>query len=243
MADTSVRLEIIEKGQYELKVKLDNMPDRVIAAVQSAQGAGGTAIALPLPATAAEVSSPLAEQIVVLTQKLTEMNQRIDAGSITSSSTAATIVGDTFFEHPNKSFAIAVPSTFSMPKVNVIDAWRMWHGGSKRCGENGREKVRPFKNIPEDHLLAISKKETRKWRMWKRVMNHLCDRLDALKMRGIYDWKGSDGNKSPLIPETIMYLAQNIPAAPQKPGKSKRTVVASMNTVGTVSKNMSRASK
>ena len=40
-----------------------------------------------------------------------------------------------------------------------------------------------------------------------------------------------------------MYLAQNIPAAPQKSGKSKRTVVPSMNTVGTVSKNMSRASK
>ena len=131
MADTSARLEIIEKGQYELKVKLDNMRDRVIAALQSAQGAGGTGIALPPPATAAEVSSPLAEQSVVLTLKLTEMNQRNDAGSITSSSTAATVVGDTFFEHPSKSFAIAVPSTFSMPNVHVIDARRMWHDGSK----------------------------------------------------------------------------------------------------------------
>ena len=92
-------------------------------------------------------------------------------------------------------------------------------------------------------MLAISKKEMRKWRMWKRVMNHLCDKLDNLKMRGVYDWKGTDGNKSALCPETIMYLAQNIPAAPQKSGKSKRTVVPSMNTVGTVSKNMSRASK
>ena len=52
-----------------------------------------------------------------------------------------------------------------------------------------------------------------------------------------------DGNKSPLTPDTIMYLARVIPAAPQKPGKSKRTVVASMNTVGTVRKNMSRANK
>ena len=64
-----------------------------------------------------------------------------------------------------------------------------------------------------------------------------------LKAKGIYDWKGSDGNKSPLTPDTIMYLARVIPAAPQKPGKSKRTVVASMNTVGTVRKNMSRANK
>ena len=227
-----------------MKAKLDNMPDRVVAALQSAQGAGGAGVALPPPpaSTAAEVPSLLAEKIAALTEKLTEMNQRIDAGSIISPSTVA-IVGDTFFEHPGKSFALAVPSTFSMPKANVIDAWRMWHGGSKRCGENSREKVRPFKNIPEEHLLAISKKEMRKWRMWKRVMNHLCDRLDNLKMRGIYDWKGTDGNKSALCPETIMYLAQNIPAAPQKSGKSKRTVVPSMNTVGTVSKNMSRASK
>ena len=119
-----------------------------------------------------------------------------------------------------------------MPKVNVINAWRMWHGGSKRCGENGREKVRPFKNIPEEDLLVISKKVRTSWRVWKCVMDHLCDKLDDLKAKGIYDWRGSDGNKSPLTPDTIMYLARVIPAAPQKPGKSKRTVVASMNTVG-----------
>ena len=99
-----------------------------------------------------------------------------------------------------------------------------------------------MKNIPEDHLLAISMKVRKNWRTWKRVMCHLCDKMDDLKRRGIYDWKGSDGNKSPLTPDTIMYLARVIPAAPQKPG-NKRTVVASMNTVGTVSKNMSRANK
>ena len=119
----------------------------------------------------------------------------------------------------------------------------MWHGGSKRCGENGREKVRPFKNIPEEDLLVISKKVRTSWRVWKCVMDHLCDKLDDLKAKGIYDWRGSDGNKSPLTPDTIMYLARVIPAAPQKPGKSKRTVVASMNTVGTVRRNMSRANK
>ena len=140
-------------------------------------------------------------------------------------------------------FRASVASTFSMPKVNIINAWRMWHGGSKRCGENGHEKVRPFKNIPEDDLLVISKKVRKSWRVWKCVMDHLCDKLDDLKAKGIYDWKGSDGNKSPLTPDTIMYLARVIPAAPQKPGKSKRTVVASMNTVGTVRKNMSRANK
>ena len=221
-----------------------HMPNKVIAALQSAQGAGAGDTALPPPTTAAEVASPLAEQIVALTQKLTEMNQRIDAGSntITSPSTAM-IVEDTLFQHPGKSFAYAVPSTFSMPKVNIINAWRMWHGGSKRCGENGHEKVRPFKNIPEDDLLVISKKVRKSWRVWKCVMDHLCDKLDDLKAKGIYDWKGSDGNKSPLTPDTIMYLARVIPAAPQKPGKSKRTVVASMNTVGTVRKNMSRANK
>ena len=172
------------------------------------------------------------------------MNQRIAAGSnsITSPSTVA-IVGETLFEHPGKSFAYAVPSTFSMPKVNAIDALRMWHSGSKRCGKSGCEKVRPFKNIPEEHLLVISKKVMRSWRIWKRVMDHLCHKLDDLKTKGIYDWKGSHGNMSPLTPATIMYLARVIPAAPQKPGKSKRTVVASMNTVGTVSKNMSKANK
>ena len=125
------------------------------------EGRASLFLLLLLLLQAAEVPSLLAEKIAALTEKLTEMNQRIDAGIITSPSTVA-IVGDTFFEHPGKSFALAVPSTFSMPKANVIDAWRMWHGGSKRCGENGREKVRPFKNIPEEHLLAISKKEMRK---------------------------------------------------------------------------------
>jgi hypothetical protein len=245
LADTSARLKAIEDRQIELKAELDSMPDRVVAALQSAQGAGAGGIALPPPTTAAEAPSPLAEKILALTQKLTEMNQRMDdagSNSITSSSTVA-IVGETLFEHPGKSFAYAVPSTFSMPKVNVIDAWRMWHSGSKRCGESGSEKVRPFKNIPEEHLHVISKKVMRSWRIWKRVMDHLCDKLDDLKARGIYDWKGSNGNMSPLTPATIMYLARVIPAAPQKPGKSKRTVVASMNTVGTVSKNMSKANK
>ena len=213
MADNSARLE-------QLETKVDKIPERVVTALQSAQGTRG-----------AEVPSPLADQIVALTQKLSEMGRRIDAvnDSITSPTVTA-IVGETFFQHPGKSFAYAVPSTFSMPKVNVINAWRMWHGGSKRCGETGREKVRPFKSIPEEHLLAVSKKVMRNWRMWKRVMDHLCDRLDDLKRKGIYDWK-----------ETLLYLAKVIPAAPQEPGRYKRTVVASMNTVGTVSKNMSRA--
>ena len=80
------------------------------------------------------------------------------------------------------------------PKVNVIDVWRirMWHGRSNLCGENCGEKVRPFENIPEDHLLAISKYMRRYWRMWKRVIDHFCYRLDDLKTKGVYDWKGSD---------------------------------------------------
>ena len=171
---------------------------------------------------------------------VTKTAQTGTAKDITSPSTPA-VVGETFFQHPGKSFAYAVPSTFSMPSVNVMVAWRMWHGGSKRCGQTRREKVRPFKDIPEEHLLAISKTVTRNWRMWKRVMDHLCKRLDELKRKGVYDWKGSDGNKSPLAPQTLMYLTEVIPAAPQKPSKFKRTIVASNNKVGIVYKNMSRA--
>lgn len=49
--------------------------------------------------------------------------------------------------------------------------------------QNGHEKVRPFKHIPEEHLLVIAKKVMRNWSMWKCVMDHLCDRLDDLKGR------------------------------------------------------------
>ena len=28
--------------------------------------------------------------------------------------------------------------------------------------------------------------------MWKRVIDHFCYRLDDLKAKGVYDWKGSD---------------------------------------------------
>lgn len=234
MADNSARLEALEEGQTELRAEVHNIPDRVVTALQSAQGT-----VVRLRRVVAELHE-LLERLGGV--ELSEVSQRIDAVSntITSPSTPA-VVGETFFQHPGKPFEYAVPSTFSMPKVNVIDAWRMWHGGSKRCGETGREKVRPFKCIPEEHLLAISKQVMRNWRIWKRVMDHLCNRLDELKMNGVYDWKGSDGNKSPLSPETMLYLPNIIPAAPQKQGRFKRTIVASNNKVGTVYKNMSKA--
>ena len=49
--------------------------------------------------------------------------------------------------------------------------------------QNSHEKVRPFKHIPEEHLLVIAKRVMRNWSMWKCVMDHLCDRLDDLKGR------------------------------------------------------------
>ena len=46
-----------------------------------------------------------------------------------------------------------IPKTFEISnRTNIMDAWRMWWIGSKRCGEQQNENVRPFKDININHF-------------------------------------------------------------------------------------------
>ena len=64
-----------------------------------------------------------------------------------------------------------------------MDAWRMWWIGSKRCGEQQNENVRPFKDININHFeyTANSKKNKNSWLVWRQVVGYLTSKLDELK--------------------------------------------------------------
>ena len=131
-----------------------------------------------------------------------------------------------------------IPKTFEISnRTNIMDAWRMWWIGSKRCGEQQNENVRPFKDININHFeyTANSKKNKNSWLVWRQVVGYLTSKLDELKNNNTYDWSAAD----PVAPRTLMFVAQLVPAAPHREGVRKRRVLPSKSSVGTVRKNIS----
>ena len=157
---------------------------------------------------------------------------------LSSSSTNSTLaVGPVAYTLDDDSLS-TIPKTFEISnRTNIMDAWRMWWIGSKRCGEQQNENVRPFKDINIDHFeyTAKSKKNKNSWLVWRQVVGYLTSKLDELKNNNTYDWSAAD----PVAPRTLMFVAQLVPAAPHREGVRKRRVLPSANSVGTVRKNIS----
>ena len=157
---------------------------------------------------------------------------------LSSSSTNSTLaVGPVVYTLDDDSLS-TIPKTFEISnRTNIMDAWRMWWIGSKRCGEQQNENVRPFKDINIDHFeyTAKSKKNKNSWLVWRQVVGYLTSKLDELKNNNTYDWSAAD----PVAPQTLMFVAQLVPAAPHREGVRKRRVLPSKNSVGTVRKNIS----
>jgi len=200
-----------------------------------------------LPNTTVDtIQSPLAEQLTNLTAQVATMNTKLDAainlgstgGVLSSSSTNSTLaVGPVVYTLDDDSLS-TIPKTFEISnRTNIMDAWRMWWIGSKRCGEQQNENVRPFKDININHFeyTAKSKKNKNSWLVWRQVVGYLTSKLDELKNNNTYDWSAAD----PVAPRTLMFVAQLVPAAPHREGVRKRRVLPSKNSVGTVRKNIS----
>ena len=200
-----------------------------------------------LPNTTVDtIQSPLAEQLTNLTAQVATMNTKLDAainlgttgGVLSSSSTNSTLaVGPVVYTLDDDSLS-TIPKTFEISnRTNIMDAWRMWWIGSKRCGEQQNENVRPFKDININHFeyTANSKKNKNSWLVWRQVVGYLTSKLDELKNNNTYDWSAAD----PVAPRTLMFVAQLVPAAPHREGVRKRRVLPSKNSVGTVRKNIS----
>ena len=200
-----------------------------------------------LPNTTVDtIQSPLAEQLTNLTARVATMNTKLDAainlgstgGVLSSSSTNSTLaVGPVVYTLDDDSLS-TIPKTFEISnRTNIMDAWRMWWIGSKRCGEQQNENVRPFKDININHFeyTANSKKNKNSWLVWRQVVGYLTSKLDELKNNNTYDWSAAD----PVAPRTLMFVAQLVPAAPHREGVRKRRVLPSKNSVGTVRKNIS----
>ena len=196
--------------------------------------------------TVESVNSKLAEQLESLSTAVTSFETKLDAainkgsmgGNVGSSSTTSTVAVEAVVHTLEGNNLSTIPKTFEMSnRTNIMDAWRMWWSGSRRCGENKDKLVRPFKDINDDHFnfTADCQKNKRAWRVWKHVMEYLASKLDELKEKRIYDWSTAD----PVNPKTLMFVAQIVPAAPPKAGGRKRQVIPSKNSVGTVRKNMS----
>ena len=231
------------KGRCSTRRKLCRATVHV-PAIEAVQG-----IQHPAPnpnLTVDTVQSPLAQQLTSLSSQVASLNTKFDAaislgsggGFINSSSTTSTsAVGPVVHTLEDQSLS-TIPKTFEiLNKTNVMDAWRMWWCGSRRCGEGKDQSVRPFRDINIEHFIFTvkSKRNRRSWLVWKNVMDYLISKLDELKDKKIYDWSATD----PVAAQTLMYVARLVPSAPSKEGARKRQILPSTNSVGTVRKNVS----
>ena len=236
--------------QKKLNQKIDEIPMKVCEGLQMQTGipltSTGASHGDGIPNTTVEsIHSNLAQQLESLSITVNSIEKKFDTainsgslGNISSSSVTSTVAVEAVVYTLESNELSTIPQTFAMSnRTNVMDAWRMWWSGSRRCGEDKTQLVRPFKDINIDHFkfTGSGKKNKKSWQVWKQVMEYLTSELDDLKDRKVYDWRKFD----PVAPRTQLFLAQLIPSAPPKESARRRRVTPSSNSVGTVRKNMS----
>ena len=139
------------------------------------------------------------------------------------------------YTHPDDSIR-RIPPDFTIGKTNIIDAWRMWHGGNKRCGAESNKTVCAYKDIPWTHLDGETLKKTRReWCLWRKIMGYLEAQLDETPSP-THAWRSHPATHH----RTIMLLVTVIPKGTST---GKRTTQPSMNSVATVDINLRRAQK
>ena len=85
----------------------------------------------------------LTSQVQTLTTKVTELSTQMAAAAVG----AAGQTGVPTYTHPDDRIR-RIPPDFTIGKTNIIDAWRMWHGGNQRCGAESNKTVCAYKDIP-----------------------------------------------------------------------------------------------
>ena len=115
-------------SQNSASAKVDALP----AACATAVVQGGAAT----PTEMNQVNCELAQKIAALMAQVETLTTKVTELSTQKATAAVAATGQTgvpTYKHPNDSIR-HIPPDFTIGKTNIIDAWRMWQLGNKRCG-------------------------------------------------------------------------------------------------------------
>ena len=101
----------------------------------------------------------LTSQVQTLTTKVTELSTQTAAAAVGAAGQTGV---PTYTRITPVTVSGAPPPDFTIGKTNIIDAWRMWHGGNQRCGAESNKTVCAYKDIPWSHLDGETFKKTRR---------------------------------------------------------------------------------
>jgi len=223
-------VKTILKNQKEAKENYEETTRSIVRSELQSYGGGLATATQPIPAHLVQnIPSELATQIANLAKRTEELHIALQNQQQTNTQQQTNVVDSQYptYIHTDETIR-SIPKTFTLGTPNVMDGWRFWHRGNKRCGESNNEAVCPFKDIPRESMLGSDWKKLRKtYSDWTVVFRYLENKLDAM-VSPSHAWRSTTATHH----QTYMMLTKYIPDG----SKGKKQTVPTRNSIATVAR-------